>query len=280
MNKFHRVFFCFFLIPLFSYSSEKYDHVTTVVEFAKKCFGHKMRYELLQEVLEEDNKIRTESKVINHYATSKTGNTLLVYSEFFDKSPFGLFDIITLQSFESLKEFEDFNTYAFAVITSIKIGTKKYNLEVPKPLVQMILENGFTRTYFDYDNHNIKRMKVGFLNTMRYHFPHYKSSTVFADDNHNIAVNFKDENNNNILYTLDQHNTSHLIVPVYVNEDNHKIIHKDLCNPGTIQKVTIKHGTKIDNPSMDIISNFILERPTSTLKVKKDNKKYVVDLPL
>lgn len=248
------------LIASFIYSSEKKDfHVSYILEKTRQCFGETIDYFQLKE---EITKHKLPEEYNNKWhTTSNNGKMVCIYSQNENKE-YGFFDIIKREEdIEILKEDIDFRKYAFPVITSLKLWSKKHNLKVPKPLVSIILQGGYTK--YDFNHHYDRSVHTNLMTMLREKFPTYTCSTLFIDENYNIVVTFKDPANNNIVYTQSENYAHRLIVPEKVHTSAFLRVNPELCMPG---EITIKRFEK----------NY--EKNIFVLKAIKDGKEYSIDL--
>jgi len=239
-------------IASFIYSSEKKNlHVYYILEKTQQCFGGTIDYDALEKKI-------TKHKLPEEYnnkwhTTSNNGKIVLIYSEHENKH-YGHFDIIECQG-------TNFKEYAFSVITSLKLWSKNHNLKVPKPLVSIILQGGYTK--YDFNHQCDRNLHTYLMTTLREKFPAYSCSTLFIDENYNIVVTFKDAENNTILYTQSKDCAHRLIVPEKVHNGEYLRVNSELCLPGEIEINSIEknYGKK-----------------TFVLKATKDGKEYSIDL--
>jgi hypothetical protein len=252
------------------------EHASFVLKIAQKQFDTKMsvdKYKEIKESIIYEHKKIAKSNYPNiancslnfdkFYCSSKSGNTLLVYSAYKNAHGAGYADIIRLKKekmpLSKLRRDKYFQKFAFSFIITLKIWSKISALKIPKPLIDTILKYAYQYYYFDYDG---PRTIVS--HTLYLDFPQYDYSFLFVDDQKNFVINFKDEKKSNILYTKTKTKDGYLlrlIVPKKVHEGKHLRVNTEICKPGEIEIHGIEKGKEV----------FIL-------KATKNDTLYTVDL--
>jgi hypothetical protein len=270
-------------------------HVSYVLSKAQEQFGTKMSVNSYQKL---------ESEVIDNYekrpfrddsfkkycVTSKSGNTISVISipiigkNYLATFCDGFSDIITLrESVDELKLHDkSFKKFAFSFIAPLKIWSQENGLKIPKPLIDTILKYG-SQNYFEFSSKTIL-----YESKIQQSFSRYKCYSHYLDDHKNIVINFKNENDSNILYANlnDGNNDRHserFIVPHQLSNRGFSIddiindIMDDSNNSNNHSNVVIENP-EICKPGQIEIHGIEKDKEVFILKVTKNGTLYTIDL--